>query len=142
MNEVQTLKDAIKLAEKRLAEIEKPRYPDGTLGYLWDGIAHKNKLASLINTVDTDNPYSGTTIDGGYKYFSYKNFTPLETAILGMRYENTGVYPGHGKDLVMVIFNTGIEGAGTAGGFLWASRKHETSDLCIKYYYIIKRFEG
>ncbi len=44
-------------------------------------------------------------------------------------------------DLVLAVFNNGHEGTGTAHGFLWASRKHETSDLSIKHYYIIKRFE-
>ncbi len=138
MNEVQTLKDAIKLAEKRLAEIEKPSYPDGTPGYLWDDIENSGMLASLINTVDTNNPYSGTTINGGYRYQPHKNFTPLETCIMGMRYENTGEYPGHGDDFVMVVFNYGNEAIGNAGRYIFDINKSSTS---IKYYYIIKRFE-
>ncbi len=138
MNEVQTLKDAIKIAEKRLAEIEKPRYPDGTSGYLWDDIECKGIFVSLINTVDKNNPYSGTAINNGYKYASYKNFTPLETCIMGMRYENTGVYPGHGNDLVLVVFNSGNEASGDAGRYKFGL--HIKCTL-IKYYYIIKRFE-
>ncbi len=137
MNEVQALKDAIKLAEKRLAEIEKPRYPDGTPGYLWDDIDHKDLLVSLINTVDTKNPYSGTVMNGEYKYSSYKNFTPLETCIMGMRYENTGEYPWHDKDLVLVVFNSGNEASGDAGRYTFDIDESSSS---IKYYYIIKRF--
>ncbi len=138
MNEVQTLKDAIKLAEKRLAEIEKPSYPDGTPGYLWDDIENSGMLASLINTVDTNNPYSGTTINGGYRYQPHKNFTPLETCIMGMRYENTGEYPGHEKDLVVVGFGDGSESCQNAGYYTFNLR---SCHIDIKYYYIIKRHE-
>ncbi len=139
MNEVQALKDAIKLAEKRLAEIEKPKYPDGTTGYLWDDIESSGMLVSLINTGDTNNPYSGTTLNGRYRYQPHKNFAPLETCIMGMRYENTGEYPGHEEDFLLVVFNTGKESVNRSNDYYWGLNAWDSS---IKYYYIIKRFEG
>ncbi len=141
--ELKTIDDAIALATARKAEIEKElekhKYPEGAPGYLFNDDTHRNSLANLIYTDNPNLPYSGKSMNGGFRYGDYKNFAPLETCIMGMRYENTGVYPGHSDDGVMVELTAGRKVFGEAWKFKWGYTGSSTN---IVSYYIIKRYEG
>ncbi len=136
--ELKTINDAIALATARKAELENeldnPKYPDGTPGYLWDGTEYKSSLVSLINTVDTDNPYSGTAISDEYRYSSYKNFAPIETAILGMKYRHEAGKQENlsRKDHILKICDDGREASGIVEMLDWSTPFD---------YYIIKRYK-
>ncbi len=140
--ELKTINDAIALATARKAELENEleehNDQEGTPGYLWNTDFDCRVLVNLIYTGIWHYPYSGTGIGDGFRHGAYRNFTPLETCIMGMRYENTGVYPGHEKDLVVVGFGDGSESCQNAGYYTFNLRSCPSD---IKYHYIIKRFE-
>jgi len=101
------VKDLDRLKSSHDALVNKPEYPDGTLG-LVSGNDHKGNLfVRLINVKNKDFPYSGTTYFTGAEVLNYRYFNPLTEAILPMPVENTGVCPWKDGDEVRVEFDNG-----------------------------------
>jgi len=110
----------VKLQENYAALVNKPEYPDGTLGFIYDNDSPVRYLVRLINITSQRFPYTGEDYLSKNVYGNFSNFTPLTTAILSMPVENTGTCPWKDGDEVRVEFESGaFETDHNPHGWVW-----------------------